>query len=260
MIRFFVQIEYSGTNYHGFQKQPKTKKTIQHHIDQAISKVADHKVVTICSGRTDAGVHALNQFVHFDTSSNRKITSWVKGVNSYLPHDISVKNFYQVDTALHARFSAISRGYLYVIKNSDTPPAIGAQNCLWVRKPLNVDKMHKAAQHLLGEKDFSAFRASGCQSNSPVREIYETKVYKTDNLIFFKIRGNAFMLNMVRIITGTLINVGLGKINISEFKKIIKIKKRIGAGKTISPNGLYFIGPEYNELEYIKEAPLNELD
>lgn len=260
MTRFFVQIEYDGTNYHGFQKQPKTKKTIQYNIDRALSKVADHKVTTICSGRTDAGVHALNQFIHFDTTSKRKISSWVKGVNSYLPDDISVKNFYQVNPALHARFSATSRSYLYVIKNSDTPPAIGAHNCLWVRKSLNVVKMHKAAQHLLGEKDFSAFRASGCQSNSPVREIHETKVYKSGNLIFFRIKGNAFMLNMVRIITGTLINVGMDKINISEFKEIIKMKKRSRAGKTISANGLYFLGPEYNELEYIKEAQLNELD
>ena len=125
MIRFFVQIEYDGTNYHGFQKQPKTKKTIQYEVEQALSDVANHKVVTVCSGRTDAGVHAMNQFVHFDTKSKRKIDSWVKGVNSYLPEDISVKNFFKVNPDMHARFSANSRSYVYVIKNSDTPPAIG---------------------------------------------------------------------------------------------------------------------------------------
>ena len=260
MVRFFVQIEYDGTNYHGFQKQPKTKKTIQYEVEQALSKVANHKVVTICSGRTDAGVHAVNQFIHFDTKSKRKVNSWIKGVNSYLPADISVKNFYKVDSNMHARFSAISRSYLYVIKNSDTPPALGSNNCLWIRKQLNVEKMHKAAQHLLGEKDFSAFRASGCQSNTPVREIFEAKVSKRGDLIFFYIRGNAFMLNMVRIITGTLIDVGISRINISQFKDIIKMKKRTSAGKTISANGLYFLGPEYNELDCSKEALLNELD
>jgi tRNA pseudouridine38-40 synthase len=260
MIRFFVQIEYDGTNYHGFQKQPKTKKTIQYEVERALSDVANHKVVTVCSGRTDAGVHAMNQFVHFDTKSKRKIESWVKGVNSYLPEDISVKNFFKVNPDMHARFSANSRSYVYVIKNSDTPPAIGSRNCLWIRKQLNVEKMHKAAQHLLGEKDFSAFRASGCQSKTPVREIFEAKVSKNGNLIFFKIKGNAFMLNMVRLITGTLIDVGMGKMNISQFKDIIKMKKRTSAGKTISANGLYFLGPEYNELDYSKEALLNELD
>ena len=260
MIRYFVQIEYDGTNYHGFQKQTKTKKTIQHHIDKALSKVANHKVSTICSGRTDAGVHALNQFIHFDTKSKRNIDSWVKGVNSYLPTDIAVKNFFKVDPDMHARFSANSRSYVYVIKNSKTPPAIGSHNCLWVRKHLNVEKMHRAAQHLLGEKDFSAFRASGCQSKTPIREIFEAKVSKKGNLIFFNIKGNAFMLNMVRIITGTLINIGMGKMNISQFKEIIKLKKRTNAGKTISANGLYFLGPEYNELDYSKEALLNELD
>ena len=120
--------------------------------------------------------------------------------------------------------------------------------------------MHRAAQHLLGEKDFSAFRASGCQSKTPIREIFEAKVSKKGNLIFFNIKGNAFMLNMVRIITGTLINIGMGKMNISQFKEIIKLKKRTNAGKTISANGLYFLGPEYNELDYSKEALLNELD
>ncbi len=260
MIRFFVQIEYDGSAYHGFQIQNNTKKTIQHYLNSALSKVANHKVTTICSGRTDAGVHAINQFIHFDTKSKRNIDSWVKGVNSYLPEDIKVKNFYRVDSDMHARFSAKSRSYVYVIKNCATPPALGAKNCLWVRKALNVDKMNKAAKHLIGEKDFSAFRASGCQSNSPVREIFEANILKKGSYIFFKIKGNAFMLNMVRIIMGTLISVGTDKINITDFKEIIKQKRRKGAGKTISANGLYFLGPEYNELTYTKEAFLNELD
>ena len=120
--------------------------------------------------------------------------------------------------------------------------------------------MKKAAKHLIGEKDFSAFRASGCQSKSPVREIIKTKIYRKGEYVYFLIKGNAFMLNMVRIITGTLLDVGTNKINISDFKEIIKQKNRKKAGKTISPKGLYFLGPEYNELNYIKEVILNELD
>jgi tRNA pseudouridine38-40 synthase len=260
MSRFFVQLEYDGTKYHGFQKQPKTTKTIQHHLDKALAKVANHKISTVCCGRTDAGVHALNQFIHFDTSSYRKIDSWIKGVNVNLPDDIVVKNFYKVDKNYHARFDATSREYLYVIKNANIPPAIGFNNCLWIKQTLNIQKMNKAAQYLLGEKDFSAFRASGCQSKSPVREIVKTKFVSKGEYLYFFIKGNAFMLNMVRIIMGTLLDVGTNKINVTDFKKIIKQKNRKKAGKTISPKGLYFLGPEYNELNYTKEAILDELD
>ena len=260
MNRFFVQLEYDGSRYHGFQKQPKTSKTIQYHLDRALTKVANHKISTICCGRTDAGVHAFNQFVHFDTNSTRKIDSWVKGTNANLPDDIVVKNFFKVDTNYHARFDATSREYLYVIKNANTPPAIGFNNYLWIKKSLNIEKMNKAAKYLIGEKDFSAFRASGCQSKSPIREITKAKIVRKGEYVYFVIKGNAFMLNMVRIIMGTLLDVGINKISIGDFKEIIKKKNRKNAGKTISPKGLYFLGPEYNELNYIKEGILNELD
>ena len=260
MNRFFVQLEYDGSRYHGFQKQPKTTKTIQYQLDKALTKVANHKISTICCGRTDAGVHAFNQFIHFDTSSSRKIDSWVKGVNANLPDDIAIKNFYKVHKNYHARFDATSREYLYIIKNSNTPPAIGFNNCLWVKQNLNIQKMNKAAKYLLGEKDFSAFRASGCQSKSTTRKITKAIIHRKGEYLYFFIKGNAFMLNMVRIITGTLLDVGKNKINIRDFKEIIKQKDRKKAGKTISSKGLYFLGPEYNELNYIKEVILNELD
>ena len=260
MNRFFVQLEYDGTKYHGFQKQPKTTKTIQYHLDKALTKIANHKIITVCCGRTDAGVHALNQFVHFDTSSLRKIDSWIEGVNANLPNDIAVKNFYKVEKNYHARFNATSREYLYLIKNAKTPPAIGFNNCLWIKQTLNVEKMDRAAKYLMGEKDFSAFRSSGCQSKSPVREITKTKIFKKGQYIYFLIKGNAFMLNMVRIIVGTLLDVGGNKINIGDFKRVIKEKNRKNAGKTISPKGLYFLGPEYNDLNYRKEVIFDELD
>jgi tRNA pseudouridine38-40 synthase len=147
-----------------------------------------------------------------------------------------------------------------VIKNANTPPAIGFNNCLWIKQTLNTDKMNKAAQHLLGEKDFSAFRASGCQSKSSIREIVRAKIICKGDYIYFFIKGNAFMLNMVRIIMGTLLDVGTNKIKITDFKEIIQQKDRKKAGKTISPKGLYFLGPEYNDLNYQKGTILDELD
>ena len=142
----------------------------------------------------------------------------MKGTNANLPDDIVVKNFYKVDRNYHVRFDATSREYLYVIKNANTPPAIGFNNCLWIKKNLNIEKMNKAAKYLIGEKDFSAFRASGCQSKSSIREITKAKINREGKYIYFFIKGNAFMLNMVRIITGTLLDVGTNKINITDFK------------------------------------------
>ena len=135
-----------------------------------------------------------------------------------------MKNFYKVDKNYHERFNETSREYLYIIKNTKTPPAIGFNNCLWIKQTLNTERMEKAAKHLIGEKDFSAFRASGCQSKSPVREIIKTKIYRKGEYIYFLIKGNAFMLNMVRIIMGTLLDVGINKISIGDFKQIIKKK------------------------------------
>tara|TARA_B100001057_G_scaffold98860_3_gene95544 strand:+ start:4899 stop:5681 length:783 start_codon:yes stop_codon:yes gene_type:complete len=260
MQRYFAQVEYDGSKYCGFQKQTGTKKTIQHFLEKSFSKVANHRIHVTCAGRTDSGVHAISQIVHFDTKSKRKEDSWIKGANTFLPEDIVIKGIFAVRNNYHARFDAINRSYTYVIKNSLTPAAIGANNCLWIRSDLNHEKMHKAAQKLVGEKDFSAFRASSCQSKSPVREIFSTSIFKKGEFIFFRIKGNAFMLNMVRIIMGTLIKVGRGELTIKEFGDIIKSCDRKRAGKTISPHGLYFVGPEYNELEYNKKDLVDELD
>ena len=148
-----------------FKNSQKPLKTIQHHLDKALAKVANHKISTICCGRTDAGVHALNQFIHFDTSSLRKIDSWIKGVNVNLPDDIVVKNFYKVDKNYHARFDATSREYLYVIKNANIPPAIGFNNYLWIKQSLNIQKMNKAAKYLIGEKIFQHLGLQGVNLN-----------------------------------------------------------------------------------------------
>ncbi len=261
MARFFAQIEYQGTKYHGFQKQKARKSTIQAKIELALSKVANHKILTTCSGRTDAGVHATNQIIHFDSKSRRSNESWVRGANTYLPDDIAIKNIFKVEDSLHARFDAKLRSYIYLIKNSSEKPAIESNNCLWIRSNLNIKKMNNACKHLLGEKDFSSFQSANCQSKTSVRTIYFAKFTINGEYILFKIKGNAFLQNMIRIIVGTLIEVGKENISVTEFKNIIKAKNRKKACKTVSPNGLYFTGPEYNSFTYAKNKIfLDELD
>ena len=261
MNRFFAQLEYQGTRYLGFQKQKNTKKTIQSQVESALSKVANHKITTICSGRTDSGVHATNQIIHFDSKSKRSTDSWVRGANTYLPNDIAIKNIFKVENNLHARFDAKYRTYIYLIKNSPQKPAIEANNSLWVRANLDIKKMNTACKYLLGEKDFSSFRSTNCQSNTPIRTIQSAVFKKKREYILFKIKGNAFLQNMIRIMVGTLIEVGKKNLDISDFKGIIKAKNRKKACKTVSPNGLYFIGPEYNDFKYKKnKAFIDELD
>lgn len=261
MTRFFAQLEYQGTKYLGFQKQKNTKKTIQSQVDSALSKVANHKITTICSGRTDSGVHATNQIIHFDSKSKRSTDSWVRGANTYLPNDIAIKNIFKVENNLHARFDAKYRSYIYLIKNSKQKPAIEANNSLWIRANLNIKKMNAACKYLLGEQDFSSFRSTNCQSKTAIRNIYSATFTQKKEYILFHIKGNAFLQNMIRIIVGTLIEVGKNNLTISKFKNIIKAKNRKKACKTVSPNGLYFIGPEYNDFTYTKNKVfLDELD
>ena len=261
MTRFFAQLEYQGTKYLGFQKQKNTKKTIQSQVESALSKVANHKITTICSGRTDSGVHATNQIIHFDSKSKRSTDSWIRGANTYLPNDIAVKNIFKVENNLHARFDAKYRTYIYLIKNSLQKPAIEANNSLWIRANLNIKKMNAACKHLLGEQDFSSFRSTNCQSKTAIRNIYSAIFIQKKEYILFQIKGNAFLQNMIRILVGTLIEVGKNNLTITKFKNIIKAKNRKKACKTVSPNGLYFIGPEYNDFTYTKNKVfLDELD
>ena len=261
MIRYFVQLEYNGTNYFGFQNQKHTRNTIQSKLNKALSIVANHKVKTVCAGRTDSGVHALNQIVHFDTDSKRTINSWVKGTNRYLPEDIAVKGFYKVDNNLHARFDAEIRTYKYLIKQCENKIAIETNNCLWIKEKLNVEHMNKACKHLLGEKNFSSFQAARCQSKTAVRTIYKAFFRQKGQYVIFEISANAFLLNMIRILVGTLIDVGKKEISVQDFQIIINSKKRSTAGKTVSSNGLYFYGPEYNTFQYKKNLSfIDELD
>jgi len=243
--RVALGIEYDGSEYYGFQKQKSTEQTIQGNLENSISKVANHSIKTFCSGRTDAGVHAFMQVLHFDTDSRRSTREWVRGINSYLPHDIKVLWSKELDETFHARYSATHRSYLYRILNNQTPSALWSKRSLFVPQKLDIRAMRAASKYLIGEHDFSSFRGSGCQSNSPVRTIEDIKITKKNNFITFELRANAFLLHMVRIIIGTLLMVGKREIKPVEMKNILNEKDRRIAGKTVSSSGLYFLGPKY---------------
>ena len=243
--RVALGIEYDGSEYYGFQKQNSTEQTIQGNLENSISKVANHSIKTFCSGRTDAGVHAFMQVVHFDTESRRSTREWVRGINSYLPHDIKVLWSKELDETFHARYSATHRSYLYRILNNQTPSALWSKRSLFVPQKLDIRAMRAASKYIIGEHDYSSFRGSGCQSNSPVRTIENIKITKKNNYITFELRATASLLHMVRIIIGTLLMVGKREIKPVEMKNILNEKDRRISGKTVSSSGLYFLGPKY---------------
>lgn len=243
--RIAVGVEYDGTVYKGFQKQKSTQKTIQGLIDNALSQVADHKIKTICSGRTDSGVHAYCQTLHFDTTSSRENKSWVQGGNSLLPEDIRFIWVRKVKDDFHSRFSAISRTYRYIVRNSSLPSALNRNRHLWIKGDLDLVGMRRASSYLIGERDFTSFRSSSCQSKTSFRHIHSIEIKKKGDLILFDITANSFLQNMVRIIIGTLLEVGSKKITPKQVKLILETKDRKLAGTTTSPKGLYFVRTSY---------------
>ena len=247
ITRIAIGVEYEGTAYKGFQKQKSTSQTIQGLIDKALSQVADQKIKSVCSGRTDAGVHAYCQTIHFDTTSSRKNKAWVQGGNSLLPKDIRFIWAQKVNNNFHSRFSAISRTYRYIIRNSSFSSALNRNRHLWIKEDLDLQSMRRASSYLIGDRDFTSFRSSSCQSNSSFRNIYSIKIKKKGELILIDITANAFLLNMVRIIVGTLLEVGRKKVTPNKVKSILDAKDRKLAGKTASPEGLYFVGTNYEE-------------
>jgi|TARA_B110000196_G_C21069606_1_gene626794 tRNA pseudouridine38-40 synthase len=243
--RIAIGLEYQGTNYHGLQKQKTTTQTIQGLLESALNSVSNEIIKSYSCGRTDSGVHAYGQVLHFDTFAEREPQDWVRGGNSLLPEDIRITWAKDVDNSFHARFSTLTRKYRYIIRNTKTPSALWSNRALWVSKDLHTSSMRKASRYLIGENDFSSFRGSGCQSHSPVRSIESITIKQNKEFIAIEISANSFLLNMVRIIVGTLLLVGRKEISPLDLKKILEIKDRRGAGKTVSPNGLYFIGPQY---------------
>ena len=244
-LRIALGVEYDGSEYFGFQKQKTTNQTIQGLLETSASKVADHKVKTFCSGRTDAGVHAFMQVIHFDTDAIRSSREWLRGINSYLPSDIRVIWSKEMDESFHARFSATRRSYLYNIFNNQTPSALWSDRSLFVTQQLDIRSMRAASKYLIGEHDFTSFRGSGCQSKTSLRNIENIEISKKDRFIRVELSANAFLLHMVRIIIGTLLMVGKKEIKPKEVENILKQQDRRLAGKTVSSSGLFFLGPEY---------------
>lgn len=248
--RLAVGVEYDGSGFFGWQRQRQTP-TVQACLEDALGRVANHAVQVHCAGRTDTGVHARCQVAHFDTSAERSERSWVLGVNTHLPPGISLLWLRPVAADFHARFSARRRRYHYRILNRWVRPALERGRAAWIRHPLDAEPMHAAAQQLLGEHDFSSFRAVGCQSRSPIRTVHSVTVRRCGHEIHLDIEANAFLYHMVRNIAGALIAVGRGLQPVSWIGHLLGLRNRKAAGATAPPEGLYFVAafyPEFSDL------------
>ena len=239
-----LTIEYDGKDFNGWQKQP-NKLNIQGTIEQAIKNITGEDVELNASGRTDAGVHALGQVANFKTNSEIPIEKFAIAINSKLKKSIVIKKAEEVDERFHSRLNCKRKTYRYIINNSPEGTAIYRYLETHIPQKLDIKKMEQALKYFEGEHDFKAFKASGTSSKSSVRTIYKTQIYKKEDRIIIELTGNGFLYNMVRIIAGTLVDVGLGKIEPPQIENIIKEKKRENAGKTLPPNGLYLVSVEY---------------
>ena len=245
-----IIIEYDGKDFNGWQKQP-NKLNIQGEIERAIEEVTGEKVDLIASGRTDAGVHALGQVANFKIEKDIPIEKIPYALNSKLKKSIRIKEANEVDEKFHSRYTCKRKTYKYVINNSVQGTAIYRNLQYHFPEKLDDVKMNEAAKYLIGEHDFKSFRASGTSSKSSIRTIYNASVKREEEIVTIELTGNGFLYNMVRIIAGTLIDVGTGKINAKDVKEILDAKNRLKAGKTLPPNGLYLVNVEYEEKDKV---------
>ena len=239
-----LTIEYDGKKFNGWQKQP-DKLNIQGEIENAIKEITGEEVDLIGSGRTDAGVHAFGQVANFKTNSNLPIEKFAIAINSKLKKSIVIKEAKEVEERFHSRYNAKQKTYRYVINNSKQGTAIYRDLECHIPMDLDIEEMKKASKYFEGEHDFKAFKASGTSSKSSIRTIYEAEVIKEGNRIKIELTGNGFLYNMVRIISGTLVDVGLGKIKAEEIPEIIELGERSRAGKTLPAHGLYLVDVKY---------------
>ena len=245
-FRYALGVEYAGANYNGWQIQAEEGVvTVQQRLQEALSRIADHDVHLVCAGRTDTGVNGCYQVVHFDTPNPRIERAYVNGTNTHLPNDIAVLWAKQVPDTFSARFSALGRRYRYLIYSAPVKPAILSQGVTWTHKPLSVSRMRDAAACLVGEHDFSAYRAVACQAHSPVRTIRSLDVYQRGQIIVIDVQANAFLHHMVRNIAGVLMKIGAGEADVSWSQEVLSSKDRRKGGVTAPPWGLYFCDVEY---------------
>lgn len=245
-MRIALGVEYDGSLYHGWQSQ-KGLRTVQQVIENALSSVADEPITIVCAGRTDTGVHASNQVIHFDCHKDRSVRSWVYGTNSNLPKDVCIKWAKEMPDDFHARFSASARQYRYVIYNGNVRPAVLRSAVTWHYRQLNHEIMHKAAQQLIGELDFTSFRSVECQSKTAMRNVHEISVTRRADMVIIDITANAFLHHMVRNIAGVLIAVGSYRHPQEWVKEVLEAKDRKLGAETAPPYGLYLVNVLYPE-------------
>ncbi|MFK5970507.1 MAG: tRNA pseudouridine(38-40) synthase TruA [Candidatus Marithrix sp.] len=243
-MRIALGIEYAGNDFFGWQIQPQLR-TVQGCVETALSKVANHPVKVFCAGRTDTGVHALEQVIHVDVNVERPKNAWILGTNSNLPKDISVLWAKTVDNNFHARFSAQTRHYRYIIFNKPVRPAILYKKVTWEFRPLDIQAMKNASKCLIGTHDFSSYRAITCQANSPIRTILSIKISYLKKKIIIDVSANGFLHHMVRNIAGVLITIGRGEKPIEWANDVLQAKNRKVGGITARPDGLYLVKIDY---------------
>lgn len=257
-MRIALGIEYDGSKYYGWQRQREVN-SVQQELETALSRIADQPIELACAGRTDAGVHATGQVVHFDVDNARAMRAWTLGMNASLPDDIAVRWAVQVADDFHARFSATARRYRYVIYNHPLRSGILRQGVTHYHSQLDVDRMNTAAQCLLGEHDFSAFRAAICQSKSPFRNVSHVALHRLGDYVVLEIQANAFLHHMVRNITGSLLEIGSGRRPVEWLAELLAGKDRSLAAATAKPNGLYLVDvsyPDQYQLPTVAPGPL----
>ena len=244
-MRLALGISYHGQAYEGWQSQS-SGRTVQDRLEAALGQFTGQRVSTVCAGRTDAGVHGLMQVVHLDTDLQREEFSWVRGTNRFLPLDIAVEWASPVPDEFHSRASAIARRYSYIVLESAVRPSIDAGRVGWVYRPLDAYAMRQAALQLLGEHDFTSFRASGCQARSPVKTLDQVEITRRGAYWRFDFQGNAFLHHMIRNVMGCLLQVGQGHQPASWVGEVLRARDRDAAAPTFSAAGLYFRGPLYD--------------
>ena len=244
-MRLALGVSYQGSAYHGWQSQP-SGRTVQDRLEHALGRFTDGPPLqTLCAGRTDAGVHGLMQVVHFDTGIVRSEISWVRGTNTFLPPDIAVQWAAEVPDAFHARASALARRYVYVLLESPVRPSLDAGRVGWVFRPMDLAPMQDAAARLLGEHDFSSFRAAACQALSPVKTLQRLSITRHGSYWRFEFQANAFLHHMIRNIMGCLVQVGQGLRAPAWMDEVLAAQTRDAAAPTFAADGLYFAGPIY---------------
>jgi tRNA pseudouridine38-40 synthase len=258
MPRYAVGVEYDGSQFAGFQSQPGLQ-TVQGALESALSFVANESVAIVAAGRTDAGVHATAQVIHFDSAAERPTRGWRLGANAQLPPQVSAVWVREVPSHFHARFSALARTYRYCILNRDSRSALHARRATWIHRPLDADAMHAAAQVLVGEHDFSAFRAIECQAKSPVRDLRSIGVTRRGEWVTLEVTANAFLHHMVRNIAGLLLAVGKGDSPAERVAAVLAARDRTQNAATAPADGLYLIDVQYAAEFGLPRAPARDL-